>query len=105
MSVTITEELHGLITVLHLTRTLDLKTSEIVENYVTEMKEVDLLIFDFSKTETIPPNFMNTIKKVIFLSRVNKFTLKLEGTSDRIFESFQRAGIYQNLKTANTMIG
>ncbi|WP_428911907.1 STAS domain-containing protein [Niallia sp. Krafla_26] len=81
--------------VIKLKGTLDISTSNVIDPYLAEMGEIDVLIIDFSDLEFIDSTGIGSIMNAIYLSKDKGFKLTFEGVDELTHQVFETVGLFQ----------
>lgn len=99
MGLTVQKEIQGSTMTLRLQGILDISTSNVIDPYIEDVDDIDVLIFDFSELEFIDSTGIGSIMNTIFLSQEKNFTVKLEGVDELIKDILETVGIYHILES------
>ena len=82
-------------TILSMHGTLDISTSNVVEQYLTDIKGITMLILDFSNVSFIDSTGIGAIINAVYISQERNFKIKLDGVDEFIDQVFETVGLYQ----------
>jgi anti-anti-sigma factor len=99
MELNVKKEMHGSKMTLKLKGVLDISTSNSIDPYLEDIKDIEVLIFDFNELEFIDSTGIGSIMNAIFLSQEKNFSVVLQGVDDMTKEILEIVGIYQILDT------
>ncbi|WP_138420410.1 STAS domain-containing protein [Aquibacillus sediminis] len=94
MSLIVEREQKDLTSILKLRGVLDFSTTNLINPYLEEIKEIDELIIDFSELEFIDSTGIGSILDAIHMSQEKNFKIELTGVNDLAHEVFEMVGVY-----------
>ncbi|WP_174726992.1 STAS domain-containing protein [Mesobacillus harenae] len=98
MELIINREVAGSTVVIHFKGILDISTVHLIDPYLDDMENVEIVLFNFNRLEFIDSTGMGLIINTIYLSQEKNFQLKLEGINEEIGEMFETVGLFQILE-------
>ncbi|WML49526.1 STAS domain-containing protein [Neobacillus sp. PS3-34] len=97
MSLTVRKDVQGGTTIFTLKGILDISTSSVIDPYLDDLGDINILVLDFSELEFIDSTGIGSIINAIYLTQEKNFTLKLQGIDELTHQVFETVGLYQIL--------
>lgn len=97
MSLTVRKDVQGGTTIFTLKGILDISTSNVIDPYLDDLGDINILVLDFSELEFIDSTGIGSIINAIYLTQEKNFTLKLQGIDELTHQVFETVGLYQIL--------
>lgn len=97
MGLKVKKEVQGSTTTFFIKGSLDISTASLLDPYLDELVNVDVLIFDLSDLEFIDSSGIGTIMNAIYLSQEKNYKFKLRGIKELTHEVFEMIGLYEVL--------
>lgn len=97
MSLTVRKDVQGGTTIFTLKGILDISTSNVIDPYLDDLGDINILVLDFSELEFIDSTGIGSIINAIYLAQEKNFTLKLQGIDELTHQVFETVGLYQIL--------
>jgi anti-anti-sigma factor len=98
MELTVKKVIQGSTVILTLNGILDISTTNLIDPYLEELENIDLLIFDFSELDFIDSTGIGSIMNAIYLSQEQKFKVQLRGVNELTHEVLEMVGLFQILQ-------
>lgn len=77
---------------------LDITTTNLIDQCLEEIEDIETLIIDFSGLEFIDSTGIGSIMNAMYLSQEKEFKLKLKGVDELTDTVFKTVGLYQILE-------
>lgn len=97
MLLTVEKEVQHRTTILKINGLIDITTTNVIDPYLDEISEMDVVILDFTGLEFIDSTGIGAIMNAIYASEEKQFTLKLQGIDPITNELFETVGLYDIL--------
>ncbi|WP_374720755.1 STAS domain-containing protein [Peribacillus tepidiphilus] len=98
MGLTVKKEVKGSTAILQLKGILDITTTNVMDPYLNNIHDIEILIIDFSGLEFIDSTGIGSIMNAIYLSQEKNFKLQLQGVDDLTHHVFETVGLYEILE-------
>lgn len=99
MEFSVEKEVRGSTLIFKLNGMLDITTTNLIDPYLEEIEQIEILIIDFSGLEFIDSTGIGSIMNSIFLSQEKGFKLKFQGIDELTHTVFETVGLYQILES------
>jgi anti-anti-sigma factor len=98
MELLVKKEVKGSTTTFILEGILDITTANVMDPYLEEIDNIEVLVIDLSQLEFLDSTGIGSIMNAIYLSQEKDFKIKLQGIDELTDQIFETVGLYQILK-------
>lgn len=74
---------------------LDISTSNLMEQHLESINNIEMVVLDFTKLEFIDSTGIGAILNAVYLSQQKNFKLKMQGIDELTNEIFETVGLYR----------